>query len=35
MLIKAEVDWPPVKPPEAYRLVHQAASAPMVDQAIK
>lgn len=27
-------DWPEIQPPSAYRLVHQAASAPMVDAAI-
>jgi acetolactate synthase-1/2/3 large subunit len=26
-------DWPAIQPPEVYRLVHQAASAPMVDAA--
>ncbi|MCZ6874644.1 MAG: thiamine pyrophosphate-binding protein [bacterium] len=28
-------NWPPVMPPEKYRLVHQAASAPMVDKAVE
>lgn len=27
--------WPPVLPPQKYRLVQQAASAPMIDQAVE
>ncbi|MET0239539.1 MAG: thiamine pyrophosphate-binding protein [Sphingobium sp.] len=28
------MDWAPIAPPESYRLVHQAASAPMIDKAV-
>ncbi len=34
-LIHQTLDWPPVAPPDSYRLVHQAASAPMVDKAVE
>jgi thiamine pyrophosphate-dependent acetolactate synthase large subunit-like protein len=34
-VIKQELDWPEILPPESYRLVHQAASAPMVEAAVK
>ncbi|HEX7856325.1 MAG TPA: thiamine pyrophosphate-binding protein [Sphingobium sp.] len=33
-VIHETYDWAPVLPPEAYRLVHQAASAPTVEQAL-
>lgn len=33
-MVEAEVDWPPVVPPEAYRLVHQGASAQAVEAAV-
>lgn len=33
-VIHEERDWPPVMAPEHYRLVHQAASAPMIDKAV-
>ncbi len=32
--MNAEVDLPPALPPEAYRMVHQAASAEAIDQAV-
>ena len=34
-VIQAELDVPPPLPPERYRLVHQAASAPVVEAAVK
>ena len=34
-VLQEKPDWKPLQPPEAYRLVHQAASAPMVDAAVK
>lgn len=33
-VIHETFNWPPVLPPEQYRLVHQAASAPMIAQAV-
>jgi thiamine pyrophosphate-dependent acetolactate synthase large subunit-like protein len=33
-VVEAQLDWPKVLPPEAYRLVHQAASQPMIDAAV-
>lgn len=34
-VIHETYNWPPVIPPEDYRLVHQAASAPMVEKAVE
>jgi acetolactate synthase-1/2/3 large subunit len=34
-VIQAELDVPPPLPPERYRLVHQAASAPVIGAAVK
>lgn len=34
-VIHETYNWPPITPPEKYRLVHQAASAPMVDKAVE
>jgi acetolactate synthase-1/2/3 large subunit len=34
-VIHATFKWPPVLPPERYRLVHQAASAPMIAKAVE
>jgi thiamine pyrophosphate-dependent acetolactate synthase large subunit-like protein len=33
-VVLSELDWPPVQPPEAYRLVHQYAGAPMIEAAV-
>jgi thiamine pyrophosphate-dependent acetolactate synthase large subunit-like protein len=33
-VVETELDWPPVLPPEAYRLTRQAASQPMIDAAV-
>ena len=34
-VIHETYNWPPVIPPDDYRLVHQAASAPMIDKAVE
>ncbi|MET0270706.1 MAG: thiamine pyrophosphate-binding protein [Sphingomonas sp.] len=34
-ILQQTPDWAPLQPPEAYRLVHQAASAPMVAAAAR
>jgi thiamine pyrophosphate-dependent acetolactate synthase large subunit-like protein len=34
-VLHEQPDWAPILPPEIYRLVHQAASAPMLDAAVK
>lgn len=34
-VVQSELDWPPVVPPETYRLVHQGASAQAVAAAVE
>lgn len=34
-VIHETFNWPPIQPPEKYRLLQQAASAPMIDKAVE
>lgn len=34
-VVEAEVDWPPVVPPERYRLVHQPAGQSLIEEALR